>query len=173
MSHHPAEERIWLVDANDQPVGEGWQLRDKEKNWQNYRVVNVFIKNTEGKIWFPRRAKNKRMFPECLDMSMGGHVDWPETYDQAFERELKEELNLDANQIKFKRLGHLGPKQISNLSAFMKVYEIAMDQSPDYNPTDFTGYEWLSPDEFRERMKTGEKTKDDLPKLVDYFYPIK
>jgi isopentenyldiphosphate isomerase len=173
MSHHAAEERIWLVDENDQPVGEGWQLRDHDKNWQNFRVVNVFVRNKEGKLWLPRRAKNKRSFPDCLDMSMGGHVDWPESYEQAYERELMEELNLDAKLVKATYLGHIGPKQIPSLSAFMKVYEIEMDESPDYNPGDFTGAEWLSPDEFRQRVKDGEKTKGDLPALIDHFYPSK
>lgn len=166
-----SEEQIWLVDENDEPIGEGWQLRDGVKNWQNFRVVNVFVRNSEGKLWIPRRGPHKRVFPNCLDMSMGGHVDWPETYEQAFERELEEELNLDAKKVKVKFLGHLTPKQYPKLSAFMKVWEIEMDETPNWNPDDFTEAFWLTPDEFRTKLASGDKAKGDLPSLVDIFYP--
>lgn len=170
MSHHPLEERVWLVDENDQPVGEGWQLRDGSKNWHNYRVVNVFIRNSEGKLWIPRRGPNKRIFPNCLDMSMGGHVDWPETYEQAFERELKEELNLDAKNVNAKFLGQLTTAEHPELSALMKVWEIQMDEAPDYNPEDFTEAFWLSPEEFRAKLAAGDKAKGDLLPLINIFY---
>ena len=167
-------ERIWLVDEKDQPVGEGWQLRDHSPNnsvWQNFRVVNVFVKNSRGQIWFPRRASHKRIFPNCLDMSMGGHVDFPETYEQAFARELKEELNIEARDVHPKLLGYLTPKDHPSLSAFMKVWEIEMEETPRFNPDDFSESFWFSSDEFRVRVKSGEGVKGDLPKLVDIFYP--
>jgi len=171
MTTPSQEERAWHVDANDQPIGDGWQLRDGATNWQNYRAINVFIKNHEGKLWIPRRTKYKRAFPECLDMSVSGYVDWPETYDEACAREMREELNLDASTLTLTNLGYVGPQQIPELSAFMQVYEIQMNESPRYNPDDFTGAEWLSPDELRARILNGEKTKGDLPHLLNHFYP--
>lgn len=52
-------------------------------NLSNYRVVNVFVINSSGKIWIPRRHSNKAHFPLAFDMSIGGHVESGETYEAA------------------------------------------------------------------------------------------
>jgi isopentenyldiphosphate isomerase len=167
---HPTDERIWLVTKNDEPIGEGWQPRDSKKNWQNFRVVNAFVKNKEGKFWIPRRGPHKRIFPNCLDMSMGGHVDWPETYEQAFERETLEELNVDVRTVRSHELGYLTPAVHPALSACMKVWEIEMEIAPMYNPDDFTESFWLTPQEFHDRIVKGDKAKGDLAVLIKLFY---
>ena len=38
-------------------------------------------------------------------MSMGGHVESGETYEEAFKRELDEELNMKADEISWQQLG--------------------------------------------------------------------
>lgn len=164
------EERIWLVDKEDRPLDEGWQIRDGKKNWQNFRVVNAFVKNRDGKIWIPRRASHKRLFPDCLDMSMGGHVDWPESYEDALRHELMEELNLDDQKVSMRFLGHLTPAQHPVLSAAMKVWEIEMDETPNFNPDDFTEAYWHSPAETLQRIKDGDRAKGDLVPLIKIFY---
>ena len=58
----------------------------------------------------------------------------------------------------------------SDISAYMKVYEIKMDETPDNNKNDFVEYFWLTPKALFERISGGEKTKSDLPKLVKLFY---
>lgn len=135
----------------------------------NFRAVNVFLKNNNGKIWIPRRVKTKKLFPLSLDSSIAGHVKSGETYLQAFERELKEEANLDLQKMEYKILGHLNP-YVNNVSAFQTVYEISYNNTPDYNKEDFVGYYWLTPDEILEKIKKGEKHKSDLPKLIEIFY---
>jgi len=91
--------------------------------------------------------------------------------DLSNERELNEELDIDTNNVPHKFLGHLTPHEHS-VSAFMNVYEIKMDSVPNYNPDDFVEYYWLTPEEFFERVKNGEKTKGDLPKLINFFYML-
>lgn len=49
-----------------------------------------------------------------------------EDYLTAFVRELREELNLDADAVEFSVLGKLTPKA-HGVSAFMTVYEILSD----------------------------------------------
>ncbi|HLC62782.1 MAG TPA: NUDIX domain-containing protein [Candidatus Nanoarchaeia archaeon] len=93
------DEYLDLVDENDKIIGRKERSEVYKLNLSNFRVVNAFIRNKKGLIWVPRRSASKRIFPLCLDMSMGGHVSSGETYLQAFKRELKEELNINASKV--------------------------------------------------------------------------
>lgn len=163
------DEYLDLVDENDQVIGKKKRSEVYSENLFNFRVVNAFAVNSKGEIWIPRRAANKRIFPLCLDMSMGGHVESGETYEQALKRETQEELNIDTDKVQVCLLGHLTPQE-DKVSAFMNVYEIKTEGPPDYNKDDFTEYFWLTPKALFERIAQGEKTKGDLPILVKIFY---
>ncbi len=164
---HPApmDEILDLVDENDVVVGKKKRSEIYLRGLSNFRVINAFVVNKEGKIWIPRRSARKKLFPMSLDFSIGGHVESGETYEQAFGREAAEELNLDTAKVEWSVLGILQP-HVHNVSAFMKVFEIKMNETPLYNKNDFIEYFWLSPIEFFEKLKNGDKSKDDLPKLI-------
>lgn len=166
---HTLDEFLDLVDENDNVIGKKKRSEVYEENLSNFRVVNVFIVNSKGEIWIPRRSADKRIFPMCLDMSVGGHVESGESYENALKRETEEELNIDTDKVSVRLLGHLTPQK-DGVSAYMKVYEIKMDEVPDYNKSDFVEYFWLTPKALFERIAKGEKTKYDLPKLVKIFY---
>lgn len=164
------DEYLDLVNINDEIIGRKLRSEVYAEGLSNFRVVNLFLVNSEGKLWIPRRTSKKRIFPLCLDVSMGGHVESGETYEDAFKRESFEELNLNTDKVSWKLLDHLTPHK-NNVSAFMKVFKIETDTVPDFNPEDFTEYFWLSPKELFERIENGDKTKGDLPVLVDIFFP--
>ena len=100
---------------------------------------------------------------------MGGHVESGEIYEDTLKRETQEELNIDTDKAHVRLLGHLSPQE-DGVSAYMNVYEIKMNEAPDYNKNDFVEYFWLTPKSLFERIANGDKTKGDLPKLVKIFY---
>jgi isopentenyldiphosphate isomerase len=163
------EEILDLVNENDEVVEQKGRTEVHANQLTNYRVINCFIKRSDGKLWIPRRQSNKRLFPNCLDVSCGGHVSSGETYEEAFAKEMMEELNIDVTKTPYKELGTCRP-HLDGTSAFMHVYEIESDEAPQYNPEDFTGYEWLSPLEVLTKLEAGDKSKDDLPRLIRKFY---
>lgn len=166
------DEYLDLVDENDKVIGKKLRSEIYKEGLKNYRAVNAFIINSEGKIWVPRRVASKRIFPSCLDMSLAEHMLSGETYEEAFERGLKEELNIDLKGINYKFLRHLSSHK-DGVSCFMKVYEIKSDKAPRYNKEDFTGYRWLAPKEILKEIVEGEKTKEDLPRLIKILYSDK
>ena len=168
-NQHTIDEFLDLVDESDNVVSKKRRSEVYAENLSNFRVINAFLINSAGKLWIPRRTATKRVFSLCLDTSLGGHVESGETYEDAFERELKEELNLDKKEIDFRELGKLTPGK-HGVSAFMKVYEIKSDVTPSFNKNDFVEYFRLSPQELFQKLDGGEKSKDDLPKLVKIFY---
>ncbi|MFA4906881.1 MAG: NUDIX domain-containing protein [archaeon] len=166
---HPRDEYLDLVDANDKVIGKRKRSEIIAENLSCFRVVNAFIVNSRNEIWIPRRTPDKIIFPSCLDMSMGGHVKSGETYEDALEREMREELKINVGKVPHRLLGYLTPRK-NKVSSFMKVYEIRTDRAPDYNKSDFVEYFWLTPKALFDRIRNGEKTKEDLPKLVKTFY---
>ena len=162
------DEYLDLVNRQDEIIGKKLRSVVYAEGLSNFRVVNAFLVNMQGQLWIPRRSLNKRLFPGGLDMSMGGHVESGETYEQAFKRELMEELNIKEDESVWKLLGHLTPQD--GVSAFMKVYEISADITPQYNHNDFSESFWLSPIELIKRIEAGEFSKSDLPILVQKFY---
>jgi isopentenyldiphosphate isomerase len=163
------DEYLDVVNEQDEVIGKKLRSEVYAEHLSNFRAVNAFIINSKGELWIPRRTADKRIFPLCLDMSMGGHVSSGETYDQTFRREMQEELNINIDDINYRLLGHLTPRH-DGTSAFQNVYEIKMDTTPNYNRADFIEDFWLTPAAFFKRIEQGDKTKGDLPKLVQKFY---
>ncbi len=162
------DELLDVVDVHDHVVG---QLPRSEVYRQTLlcRVVNVFLQNAQGQLWIPRRTAHKRHFPLGLDMSMGGHVESGESYEDALARELLEELRIDVQTTNCELLGYLTPHQ-NGVSAFMKVYRIVTDNVPAYNEDDFLKAQWLSPEQLLRKITDGEPAKGDLATLVEHFY---
>ncbi|MBC1279198.1 NUDIX domain-containing protein [Nostoc sp. UCD121] len=163
------DEILDIVDESDCVVGQKKRSEIYRQGLCNFRVVNAFVVNSLGQLWIPRRSAHKTIFPLCLDVSMGGHVETGETYEDALQRELKEELNLELNMVNVRPLGYLIPYQYQ-VSAFMKVYEIELDLNPEYNKNDFIESFWLSVNDLIEWLNSGEPVKSDLIKLVKIFY---
>lgn len=166
------DEYLDLVNEKDEIIGKKLRSEVYAEGLINFRVVNCFLVNSEGKLWIPRRTAAKRLFPLCLDVSMGGHVESGEEYDFSFKRELAEELNIDADITPWKMIGHLTPTE-HEVSAHMNIYEIRTDEVPDFNPDDFTEYYWLTPEELLQKIAEGDGAKSDLPKIVRKFYLTK
>ncbi len=162
------DEFLDLVDEYDRVIGKQQRSEVYAMGLNNFRVVNVFIANRKDELWIPRRTQDKKIFPLCLDFSMGGHVESGETYEMALKRELQEELNLNLEDLSYRCLGHLAPKE--GVSSFMKVYEIHVNTTPNYNPDDFSEYFWLTPLALLAKVAQGEAVKSDLPKILKKFY---
>lgn len=167
-ANHP-EEVLDLVDDNDKVIGQLSREEIYKQGLKNYRVVHGFIKNAEGKLWIPRRVSSKKIYPSALDFSIAGHVESGESYEEALFKETIEEVNLDLNVVPYIEIAYLDPKKHS-VGLFQKVYEIKLDEAPNYNPDDFSGYEWLSPEEVVIRAEAGENMKSDISAVIKLCY---
>ncbi|NEQ52291.1 MAG: NUDIX domain-containing protein, partial [Leptolyngbya sp. SIO3F4] len=126
--------------------------------------------NSKQELWIPRRTAHKAIFPNGLDVSVGGYVESGESYAMAMARELKEELNLELEKVDHKLLGCLNP-YIHNVSSFMNVYEIQYERSPNYNPQDFVEAFWITPKALMDKVNQEKyPPKSDLIKLIRLFY---
>ena len=74
-------EYLDLVDENDNVIGKEDRNVIYKNNWRNFRVINIMIFTSDNKIVVPKRSGNRRVFPNCYDCSVGGHVSSGETYE--------------------------------------------------------------------------------------------
>ena len=88
------------------------------------------IFTSDNKIIVPKRSSNRRLFPNCYDCSVGGHVSSGESYEQAAYRELKEELGIE--NVTLQEIGYFNPKEL-NTSSFSKMYKLVYDNNLNYD----------------------------------------
>jgi isopentenyl-diphosphate delta-isomerase type 1 len=88
------EEIFIVVNTNDEIVGykTRWECHH-DKNLI-HRVVGVILTNSEGKILLQKRSMTKDMDAGIWGISAAGHVQKGQSYEQAIENEIKEELGI-------------------------------------------------------------------------------
>jgi len=165
---HP-EEVLDLVNENDEVIGSLSREKIYAQGLRNYRVVHAFIINDNGELWIPRRTPTKKLYPNGLDYSIAGHVESGETYEEGLLKEAQEEVGLDLHSIPYQEIGRFNP-HTNNVHCFQRVYEIRSNESPDYNAADFSGFQWLTPQEVVARYQAGEIGKTDIPEVIRLCY---
>lgn len=91
-------ELVDVVDENDNVTSTIERTPAWDKNRPTiYRVVNVFVFTSEGKLLLQQRAKTKKFEPLLFDTSVCGLVTSGLSYEEAAIKEAKEELGLTQN----------------------------------------------------------------------------
>ncbi|WP_426417660.1 NUDIX hydrolase YfcD [Aestuariirhabdus sp. LZHN29] len=87
------EEWVLEVDQHNQPLG---RVSRREMRTRNlfHRAVYVFVFNAKGQLYVQHRTPTKDLYPGYLDLAAGGVVGVGESYDEAAQRELQEELGI-------------------------------------------------------------------------------
>lgn len=157
-------EMLDLVDADDKVIKTMSRDDIYAQDLKFVRVVEVFIRNSSGKLWIPVRLGSKRIAPGGYDVGIGGHVEHGETALEAFRKEVSEEAGWDIDDLKWHKLGKFGPKE--KLNTISHVYEITTDTAPMLSADDFKSAEWLYPEEVISNINAGHPAKMNLVPLL-------
>lgn len=101
-----SDELFFEVDMDDNPIGPITRKEANKVAYKFHRAVNVFVKIGD-KYLVTTRRKDKDTYPGCYDLSVSGHVNYPEEYIDAAVRETEEEIGLKVEGTMFKELGKL------------------------------------------------------------------
>lgn len=84
-----------IVDEHNVVVGQGARS-EVHKNGLLHRAVHIFVFNALGELYLQKRSCIKDSAPGLWGSSASGHLDAGEDYQGAADRELREELGINA-----------------------------------------------------------------------------
>jgi mutator protein MutT len=88
------EERFPIVDEEGRVVGSATRGECHSGSKLLHPVVHLHVFNSRGEVYLQKRPEWKDIQPGKWDTSVGGHIDYGETPEQALVREVREELGI-------------------------------------------------------------------------------
>ncbi len=98
------DEKFDVLNELGEFTGQVASREDCHKKGLWHRAVYAFIIDKNSNVLLQKRSKEKKLWPNLWDVTLGGHVDSGEFGRQALIREAKEELGLDLNDDDIKYL---------------------------------------------------------------------
>ncbi len=93
------EEMFDVVDENDEVIGKMRRGEAHTGKKKIHRKIHVLVFNSKGEIFVQRRSMKRKQRPGYWQSSAAGHVKSGDTYEQATEKECREELGVEINPI--------------------------------------------------------------------------
>lgn len=88
------EERFPIVDEDGHVIGVATRGECHSGSKLLHPVVHLHVFNSRGEVYLQKRPEWKDIQPGKWDTSVGGHIDYGETPEQALIREVREELGI-------------------------------------------------------------------------------
>ncbi|MCL4437679.1 NUDIX domain-containing protein [Patescibacteria group bacterium] len=80
--------KLNIVDESGNIIGEETRC-NIHKNGLLHKEIHVWFYTPKGEIIFQHRAKNKDVYPDLLDATVGGHVEIGDDYEHAALKEIE------------------------------------------------------------------------------------
>lgn len=90
-------ELFYLVNDQDQVLGSISRLEAHQSQLLKHRSIFVLVFTDEDELVLQKRSQAKDSFSGFWTVSVSGHVTYGQTYLEAAQRELQEELGLNLN----------------------------------------------------------------------------
>ncbi len=139
-------ELLDVVDEEDIIIGQDFRRNKETKGFISRNVV-VFLHDARNNLLICRRSPTKEIDPHKWDLTACGHVQAGETYDDAAQRELQEEVGVQCPlQFAAKRLTeieHKGKKLRYHTSIFFGEWSGPVRLNEELTEYSFIGKEEL------------------------------
>ena len=89
-----SEELFPIVDKEGHVIGSASRGECHNGSKLLHPVVHLHVFNSKGEVYLQKRPEWKDIQPGKWDTSVGGHLDYGETPEQALVREVREELGI-------------------------------------------------------------------------------
>ncbi|MCB9358411.1 NUDIX domain-containing protein [Candidatus Woesearchaeota archaeon] len=162
------EEKVDLIDEDNNVIGETTREEVIAKNLL-HRAAIIVICNEKGEFFVQKRSNDKKLFPGYWGIGCGGSVSKGESFDEAAQREMMEELGIDAPPIFVKQVNYEGKKTryIANL------YCIEYDGEITFNDGEVQDGKFVREAELLRMIDEEDFLPDDVEVIVKNFDEIK
>ena len=145
-----------IYNEKKEKIGKTVKRGDYLNDDEYHIVVNVWIKNKEGKFLISQRTANKSH--PLMWEATGGSILKGETSIEGALREAKEELNVNLNKEEAKLVGS-GKRYYKGCPDILDVYLFEVDDSLldiKIQEEEVNDYQWASKEEIKELYKNGK-----------------
>ena len=145
------EERFPLVDEEGRVVGSATRGECHNGSKLLHPVVHLHVFNSRGEVYLQKRPEWKDIQPGKWDTSVGGHIDYGETPEQALTREVREELGItDFTPERLTQYVFESAREKELVFAYKTVYDGGITPSDELD-----GGRFWTPQEIKENLGKG------------------
>lgn len=99
------DEYLDIVDKYGRPTGKTALKSEVHSKGLYHNTIHLWLYTNEGEILLQQRSRKKAIYPLLWDVSVAGHIDAGETFEEAVIRETKEEIGLKLQQRNLTKIG--------------------------------------------------------------------
>ena len=154
------EEMLLTVNEDDEVTATMTRTECHEGDGILHRAITVLLFNSRGEVLITRRSQSKTLWPGFWDTSCSTHVYPGETYEQAGERRLPQELGIETKlTLVTKFLYHEQFEVAGSEYEMCGLLVGACDESIVANPQEVSEIQWIAlPHSLQEIQQSKEYT---------------
>lgn len=161
------KEIVTLVDEYDNVIGDN--NRDQLSDNDRWRVVEIWVTNSDGKVLMAKRSSQKNHEPDLWEPGASGTVIHPESYEISAHRELEEELGLQAKKLELEKVIFYEKPFGKRACGLFRVV-IDKSQSIRWQEEEVVKVKWLSVEELKANYKDHpDRYVSELNLFLEYF----
>jgi isopentenyldiphosphate isomerase len=146
------EERFPLVNGKGEVTGCAFRSECHNGSKLLHPVVHLHVFNKKGEILLQKRSMNKDIQPGKWDTSVGGHVDYGETIEEALYREVREELGITSFVPRFV-CSYVFESEIEKELVY--AYQTIVETPARFNPDEIDEIRFWTREEIEQNRETG------------------
>jgi isopentenyldiphosphate isomerase len=161
------EELVDIVDDDDNVIATVTRSEMRARRLQ-HRSVGIAVISTDGRLLIHRRSDAKDIWPGLWDIAAGGVVASGETYEDAAQRELAEELGLVDVEIECLGRSHYVDDELATLC---RGYRVVHDGPFTFADGEVAEARWVTFDELDSMRGSHRFLPDSLALLLPLITP--
>jgi isopentenyldiphosphate isomerase len=128
-----------------------------------HRAVFIAVRSSTGQLLIHQRAMTKDVWPGWWDVAVGGVVSPGESWEQAAERELAEELGVSGVELRPLGTGAYRDDEVKLVAA---CFEAVCDGPFSYSDGEITTTQWVSAGDLRVRIGQNSFLPDSIALIL-------
>lgn len=165
-------QEAWQVFDNKGLAVAGSQIAPRAARADSSAIVGavhvwVWKKTPSGiEVLLQHRAKDKPTWPDYLDISVAGHVDFAETLPETICREANEEIGASVSVDQLEYI--FSYRNFDNGIKWVYLLEQIKDETYTFNDGEVQALKWVKLPEFEAMIKSPDEN-DLVPHPPEYF----